>query len=120
MALNPLILILTAAIIAAGVFIRLKRHPVIPVITLFSLIAVLMLIICLFIIDNTVLPTDPNSESSSFLIKLIVWGYDGTQLTHLYSAFNVLKIIVITLLFSAQLSLFVETGLVLRHKKERN
>lgn len=120
MPVNPFILILAAAIISVGIYIRVKRHPVIPVITLFGLIATCLLIVSLFIIDNTVLPTEPTGHSTDFLVKFIVWNYNGTDLNNLYDAFNILKAIVVILLISTQLSLFVETGLVLRHKKERN
>lgn len=119
MTLNPIIILIALGIIAIGVYIRLKKHPIIPVITFFSLIALIILIAGLFIIDNTVLPTD-QKQTTDFFIKLIVWKYDGTELNNLYKAFDILKSIVVILLLATQLSLFIETGLIIRHKKERH
>ena len=119
MPVNPLLVIVTAGIIGAGVFIRIKKHPVVPVITLFSMLALAMLIACLFVIDSAVMPQDQSKAPPLFLVNLIVLGYDGNDLSILYNAFNIIKYTVILFLLAVQTLLFAETGLILNHKKER-
>ena len=118
MSLNPLVIIFALSIIAIGVYIRFKKHPLIPVIALFSLAALAILIGCLFTIDSAILPTE--LTDNDFLIKLVIWNYKQADLNTLYKAFDLLKDIVIFLLLATQLSLLIETGLIIRHKKERN
>ena len=68
MSLNPLVIIFALAVISVGVYIRFKKHPLIPVITLFSLISLAILIGCLFTIDGAILPTE--LTGNDFLIKI--------------------------------------------------
>ncbi len=114
--MNPILIVISAALIFSALSISLINKPKIPVVAGAMLIVLIFFVVTTFFIDNAITDVVASNELSGF-VRFTVMN-DSPTYEELESSFSVFSCVDIGLFLAALFAMFAETLTILRHNSK--